>query len=233
MSLLKCDQCEEILIDPIFMPCGFSICKRHIDESTSHINPCRFCNKVHKESFVVNLKVSRLLDIFNRTKSNLNELSEKSKAYERLKQNPADFVNARFDEVKRRVEEERDKIVGFVRRQVDLEVEKSVNEIEDLRKRCLNAMELKRPSNAYFFQDAKFKLADINQFLDSQKISEDLWEEIYEQTNLMCEKVTEKIGDLEEGFIRPVVYRFEPAFDYSKRIAFGRLVVEKERDNRE
>ena len=118
-------------------------------------------------------------------------------------------------------------------------MEKCVNEIEDLRKRCLNMMELKPPPpmNPYFFQDlSEFdaKLADINQFLVSQKISEDLWEEIYEQTNLMCEKVTEKIGDLEEGFIRPVVYRFEPAFDYSKLIAFGRLVVEKaDQDNRE
>ena len=176
MSLLKCDQCKETLIDPIFIPCGYSICKRHIDESTSHINPCVFCKRVHQESFVVNQKVSRLLDIFNRTKSNLNQLSDKSKAYERLKQNPVDFVNARFDELKRRVEEERDKIVGFVRRQVDLEVEKCVNEIEDLRKRCFNMMELKPPppSNAYFFQDLRefdAKLADINQFLVSQKIS--------------------------------------------------------------
>ena len=236
MSLLQCDQCKETLKDPIFIPCGYSICKRHIDESTSHINPCGFCNKVHQESFVVNQKVARLLDILNRTKANLNQLSDKSKAYERMKQNPADFVNARFDELKRRVEEERDKIVGFVRSQVDLERKKLVDEIEDYRKRCLTRLELKQPppSNAYFFQDVSDvngKLADINEFLVSQKISEDLWEEIYEQTNCMCERVKTKIRELEESFMHPVVYRFEPAFDYSKRIAFGRLVVERERDN--
>ena len=233
MSLLQCDQCEETLIEPIFIPCGHSICKRHIDESTSHKNPCQFCNQVHQESFVVNKKVARLLDILNRTKANLNQLSDKSKAYERLKQNPADFVNARFDELKRRVEQERDKIVGFVKSQVDLERKKLVDEIEDLRKRCLNKLELKPPSNAYFFNDVSDvngKLADINEFLVSQKISEDLWEEIYEQTNCMCEQVKAKIGDLEESFMDRVVYRFEPAFDYSKRIAFGRMVVERDRE---
>ena len=103
MSLLQCDRCKNMLKDPIFIPCGYSICKRHIDESTFQITPCSFCNKVHQDSFVANQKVSRLLDILNRTKDSLTDLSDKTQAYERLKQNPPDFVNSCFDDLKRRV----------------------------------------------------------------------------------------------------------------------------------
>ena len=234
MSLLQCDQCKNMLKDPIFIPCGYSICKRHIDESTSHITPCRFCNKVHQDPFVANQKVSRLLDILNRTKDSLTDLSDKTQAYERLKQNPPDFVNSRFDELKRRVEEERDKIVEFVRLQVDLETEKCISEIENHRERCLNRLDVTINDEFDFTIDRSYinaKLAKINEFFVSNKISEHIWDEIYHETNLMYEKVTTKIADLQESYMDKCFYRFEPGFDYDKKIDFGRLIVEQAKAN--
>ena len=234
MSLLQCDQCKNILKDPIFIPCGYSICKRHIDESTSHSTPCAFCQNVHKGSFVVNQKVSRLLDILNRTKANLNNLSDKTKAYERLKQRPVDFVTARFDELKRQVEAERDKIVEFVRSQVDLETKKCVKQIENHRDRCLNLLDVKPTSSADFLIDQSeinAKLAKSKELLVSNKISEDVWEDINKEANSMYEEVKRKLTTLQESLLDRCVYRFEPGFNYNKQIAFGKVIVEKVKDN--
>ena len=231
MSLLQCDQCKNILKDPIFIPCGYSICKRHIDESTSHTKPCGFCQNVHKDSFVVNQKVSRLLDIFNRTKSNLNNLTDKSKVYERLKQKPVDFVNSRFDGLKREVEAERDKIVEFVRSQVDLEINKCVKEIENHRERCLNLIDVKQPDLYMDISEINEKLVKSKQLLVSNKVSEDVWEGIDSEANLMFEEVRRKLTALQESLLDRCVYRFEPEFDYNKQIDFGRVVVERVKDN--
>jgi hypothetical protein len=235
MSLLQCDQCKDTLKDPIFIPCGYSICKRHIDEWTSNKTACTFCNKIHKDSFVVNQKVSRLLDILNRTKSSLTKLTDETQAYERLKQRQTEFVNSRLDELKRQVEQEGDKIVEFFRRQADFKTNRCVSEIEHHRETCLNLLDVK-PSSADFFldnSDINAKLANFNELLISNKISEDNWDDINEQTNSMNEEVTAKITALEKNYMYRAVYRFESAFDYSKKIAFGRLMVEQEKTNRD
>ena len=224
MSLLECDECKKTLKEPIFMPCGYSICKSHIDQSTYQTIPCRFCKNIHQESFVVNEKVSRLLKILNRTKESLSKLSDKTRAYERLKESPLNFVNSRFDELKRQVKQERDKIVEFITIQVDLEASKFVNEIESHRERCLKRLQMS-PPKALDLNYINAKLADINEFLLSNKISEDIWDEINEQTNRMYEKVTAKMNDLHEVLMDRAVYRFEPVFDYTKKIGLGRLII--------
>jgi hypothetical protein len=170
-----------MLKDPIFIPCGYSICKRHIDESES--TSCQFCDKIHQESFVVNQKVSRLLEILNRTKANLNNLSDKSQTYERLKQNPNDFVNARFDDLKSQIGKERDKIVGFVKRQIDLEAEKCITDVENHRKGCLNRL-INPPLNNDNLE-INSKVAKSNELLVSNKISEDIWDDINRETDIL------------------------------------------------
>jgi hypothetical protein len=170
----------------------------------------------------------------NRTKANLKNLSDKTQAYERLKQRPADFVTARFDELKRQVEAERDKLVDFVRLQVDLETKKCVKQIENHRERCLNLLDVKPTSSADFLIDQSeinAKLAKSKELLVSNKISEDVWEDINKEANLMYEEVKIKLTALQESLLDRCVYRFEPAFDYNKQIAFGKVIVEKVKDN--
>jgi hypothetical protein len=127
-----------------------------------------------------------------------------------------------------------DKIVEFVRFQVDLEAEKCISEIDNHRERCLNRLDANINDEFDFFIDQSYinaKSAKINEFFVSNKISEHIWDEIYHETNLMYEKVTTKIADLQESYMDKCFYRFEPAFDYDKKIDFGRLIVEQAKAN--
>ena len=31
-NLFDCEQCDQLLVDPVTLPCGYSLCKRHLDE---------------------------------------------------------------------------------------------------------------------------------------------------------------------------------------------------------
>ncbi len=44
LSFLDCVVCENILIDPVSLPCGKTICKTHADE---FLIKCYFCQEQH------------------------------------------------------------------------------------------------------------------------------------------------------------------------------------------
>ncbi len=37
-NLFDCDQCNQLLVDPIALPCGNSVCKKHVDEERLKID---------------------------------------------------------------------------------------------------------------------------------------------------------------------------------------------------
>ncbi len=48
--LFDCCQCNLLLVDPVALPCGYNVCKQHIDELLDNSNnklKCQFCPRDH------------------------------------------------------------------------------------------------------------------------------------------------------------------------------------------
>ena len=52
-KLFDCKQCDQLLIDPVTLLCGYSVCKRHLDEllestpKDPNTFPCKLCDDEH------------------------------------------------------------------------------------------------------------------------------------------------------------------------------------------
>lgn len=66
--LYNCSQCNQLLVEPVTIPCGYSVCKRHLDEQLSRKTneestfQCGICLVEHcvpREGFVINKLYSR------------------------------------------------------------------------------------------------------------------------------------------------------------------------------
>jgi len=62
-ALFNCKLCKNVLVDPIFLPCGETVCKAHTDEISK--DKCMLCFGTHivpKEGFPENIFAKKLLE---------------------------------------------------------------------------------------------------------------------------------------------------------------------------
>jgi len=121
--LLDCDLCNEVIIDPVAMAYGFSICKTHLDklitngsnEKSTFI--CEICQEDHlipKKGFMVNHRFQSLLEIeFNTLKAGpvfdecmkeIDDAKENVDKIEFLEKNAENYIYDYFEDVKRQVD---------------------------------------------------------------------------------------------------------------------------------
>ncbi len=86
-NLFDCKQCNRLLVDPVTLSCGYSVCKRHLDEllefspEESNNFLCKLCDDEHcipKKGFSINKSIRNALDIKLNTLK-LNPVYEKCK----------------------------------------------------------------------------------------------------------------------------------------------------------
>lgn len=103
-TFLDCDQCSNLLVEPITLACGFSVCKKHIDKLIKEpsTNPnqlfnffkCELCNEDHfipPNGFVINKRMQSGLEI----------------EFNTLKLNPI------YDECKKEIEQAKENIINI------------------------------------------------------------------------------------------------------------------------
>ncbi len=70
-NLIDCEQCNHLLVDPVALPCCYSVCKKHLDElmeaSPKESNTlCKSCDDEHyipKKGLAINKRFQNALDI--------------------------------------------------------------------------------------------------------------------------------------------------------------------------
>lgn len=122
-DLFDCDLCQQLLIEPISLRCGNTICKRHLDyqlndkSSDGNSIKCMLCHKKHtvpEEGFVVNKLIQNALHIkFNTLKLNpvydeckkeIEASRERVAKIETMKNDPEIYIYEYFEEIKRKVD---------------------------------------------------------------------------------------------------------------------------------
>ena len=104
INCLKCDFCYKLLVEPVRLPCGNTICKSHLQELSNNENAieCVLCyeNHILPENALKRLKLE-IIDLnFNQVvsecKQRIEEARQKAESIESLAMDPELFINERF-----------------------------------------------------------------------------------------------------------------------------------------
>jgi DNA repair exonuclease SbcCD ATPase subunit len=115
-NLFNCDDCNQLLFEPVTLPCGNSVCKRHLNPFPNSFK-CSICHNEHpvpNEGFVISKRIQIALDIqlynlkldpkVDQCKTKLEELKNIAAELEKLTLNPEDYLYEYFEEIKSKVD---------------------------------------------------------------------------------------------------------------------------------
>jgi hypothetical protein len=146
-KIITCKWCNYTLDEPVFLPCGETICKKHelnFKQGTSEY--CKCCGQPHKlkdsEHFPVNkmardLLLSKLQELdfgadFKMAQTKLENLKWCLNHYEVLKKNPEDFIFEFFNKLRNKVDLAREDLI----QKINDCSEKLMSEIAAYEKEC-------------------------------------------------------------------------------------------------
>ena len=122
-SISDCDRCNNLLVDPIVMPCGYFICEAHLNEVLLNISKekntfiCRICQEEHliqKNGFIINKRLQKLskfklnalksIPVFDECSKEIENAKEKMAKVELLEQNAENYIYKYFEDIKRQID---------------------------------------------------------------------------------------------------------------------------------
>jgi len=127
-SLLDCELCNQLLVDPVTIVCGYSVCKKHLGElleksMEENKFQCVLCQRQHTvpiEGFIVNRQIQKSLDIelnkfkpsriYEECKKAINDAKSNFAKIEEIEMNPESFIYDYFAEILRQVDLRREEL---------------------------------------------------------------------------------------------------------------------------
>ena len=121
--LLECDLCNDVILDPVTLPCDNTICRSHLDklltDASNEKNTflCLVCHKEHiipKKGFIVNNRIQKLLTLdlnimkasplFDECIKEIENAKENVLKVEELQKNGEMYIYDYFENIKRQVD---------------------------------------------------------------------------------------------------------------------------------
>jgi hypothetical protein len=146
-SLIRCTNCKTLLEDPVILPCGNTICSKHIKQAVQkkELFSCDYCKQSHPTinyTFPPNMLAKRLIQsklkqldfcenykITHRAFLDLKELVDE---YEKNKADPTNFIYSYFGNVKNEI----DSLRVNLKSKIDRLCEKLILEIQIYQREC-------------------------------------------------------------------------------------------------
>jgi hypothetical protein len=199
LEIIKCIHCKLILQSPINLPCGHTICQKHITDQNCHLFACLSCRKTHTvpgNGFPAKLSLVSFIDMklasYNNALNACNSL--KSTIYEMAlsKIDQKSQFEREITELKSGIRSQRDELI----KEITSKSEQMINEIEIYENKCQNLLETVSDSfekaNNQVVDENKEKLEKwLKEFSNLQTTSEVNLEIISEQCELERVKLSE------------------------------------------
>ncbi len=202
-SLFHCPLCSRLLVDPIVLPCGETVCKLHIQDKD--LDKCPLCSEQHllpKNGFPANKVLNNLLEIqlntlnmdkvsyFKDCKNMIQKLKANLEEIEVIQSNPTAFIAQVFDRLKRQVYRRRDEITL----QIDECSNAIIEEVEKYHKEC--AANVNTNTEATEMIDlCKSMLEELILKFDSFQIDNTKYEEILKNCKELKKNLNTIAGD--------------------------------------
>ena len=232
-NLFDCEQCNQLLVDPVSLPCGYSLCKRHLDEKLdrapkriklmeantqeSNIFLCELCKENHyipENGFAINRRIQNGLNIkFNTLKLNpvyeeckvkITDVKNNIQNIKNLQRDPENHIFEYFEELKRQVDLRREEL----KLKLDNCSEEIIQSIESTKENCIKlSKESKRLSTE--IEESKEDLTKLIDRFDTFEIDEKKFEEIRQSLSILNGDLTRKLGEYKDSIIGDKKYSFE------------------------
>jgi len=204
-ALFNCQICHGVLVDPILLPCGETVCKAHTEEINK--GKCISCSGTHtvpKEGFPKNRIVKHQLDLkvneinlnfsqFKDYNKIIRDLNKNLKEIETIRKDPENYISEYFGELTRQVDLRRETLIEDIHKYSDELIQK----IERLKQDCV-AKSNEETKITDVLDTAKAKINDLNLMFNSLEIDDIKLEEINSQ------KKSKEIKDL----VRPALNQY-------------------------
>jgi hypothetical protein len=215
-SLFNCELCQDLIVDPVVLPCGETVCKIHT-EDLSQMEKCKFCMDNHKtprNGFPSNKSLKNLLDLkanrislnfskFNDYRTTLADLNTKLKEFEEINNDPENYISEYFGELTRQVDLRRETLIKDIHHHSD----ELLQNIDRLKEECVanskKATKIKDSINAI-----KTKMNILNQTFDTLDMDELKHEEILSQ------RKSKEVSDLLEPVLKYYKMELQGKKDY-------------------
>ena len=224
-NIYTCDfkLCGLYLNEPITLPCGYSICKKHIDDTIEKRFECESCGKEHvidENDLQVNLKTEKIIQM----NLHLNDQHKKVKEiFDKLSKNISDFKQSKLFDGEHYLS---DYFFEF-RNQVDLHRELFINEINNKSDKLieqLKSLEEDYLSNMKHLNQIvveKFDKPEWNKHLRDPNINHDLLAKIEKEIQSSLHEFNKQCKFYENNLLMNCKIKFVP----SNNINFGVLEI--------
>ena len=233
-NLLNCDQCNQLLVDPVAIPCGYSVCKKHLDELLENSMEdnkfkCELCHDEHtipERGFVINRRIQNALDIelnkfkpsriFEECKKGINDARANIAMIEALEKDPENYIYEYFEEIKRKVDLRREEIKS----KVDSYSDEVIRSIENTKQNCVRLSKEANTLNTKI-EEQKKALTELLERFDRFDVEETRLERVKQSATMLNNYLTKTLEKHRYLFLGRTYYDFELSEKFKVKNVFG------------
>jgi hypothetical protein len=236
-SSSDCDRCNNFLVDPIVMPCGYIICKNHLNELLTNKSIekntfiCGICQEEHlipKNGLIVNNRLQKLFKlelntlklspVFDECTKEIEDARDNMVKVELLEKNAENYIYEYFEDIKRQVDIRREDLKFKIDTYSD-EIIKSVEMNQ------MNLIKISKEVNkmATVIEKSKNELNKLVTQFDTLEINDKKFGEIRASVADVNQEFHKILAEYQDNLIGNKKYSFE--FKESKiDDIFGRVI---------
>ena len=236
-SISDCDRCNNLLVDPIVMPCSNVICKKHLNEILNNISNekntfiCGICLEEHqipKNGFIVNnrlhkltkfeLNTLKLSPVFHECTKEIEDAKDNMFKVELLEQNAENYIYEYFEDIKRQVD--------IRREDLKLKIDEYSDEmIKSVELNQMNLIKLTKEVNQMttVIEKSKNELKKLITQFDTLEINDKKFEDIKASVAVVNQEFHKILAEYHDSLIGNKKYTFELK-ELPKEDIFGRVI---------
>ena len=212
-ALFNCQFCLKLLVKPITLPCGVSICKSHLDELINDV--CKFCKQKHAEGpYQVNQKLNEMLELrvnsiklspkFVACKESINKAQQFVDKIDLVSKDSENFIYEYFEGIKRKVDVRREEL----KLKIDNHSNEIISKIDHTRQDCIKmAKEINKITKD--IENYKTDLNKLTQRFDSFEFNDEKYDDILSRVNTLQPKFEDILEEYKYSLLDNKDYEFQ------------------------
>lgn len=195
---IRCIECKCILSSPVVLPCGNSVCQKHVPSSLEQSSfECHICGHMHEipannKGFAPNIAISHLLDQYSDeyklTFGWCELLSSILAKFESLIDHPESYINATIGDLKSRIRLKRDELV----REIEEKSEQILIGLDMYEKECTSSLDRLEDTRRKLSESVEKKKRNLTKVRDDLSSSFEIsrWKSILENSELEVKELS-------------------------------------------
>ena len=207
-EVIICNSCKEKLKAPVFLPCGHSICKHHVEEMEENNNKrrkieCANCSETHEiphNGFVPNRALEHLMKLkidkldlgeeYNSAFEKFSLFADLLEYFNRVKNDPEMKIHTLLSDLRNKVDLRRE----VLKDEIDKKALEMIEKINEYEKDCKGSIKLNSNLDKKI-DEWESEIEKSRLFLNTLERNTEKWNEI-------STKMTSHLKDLQSEFIK-------------------------------